>query len=192
MKKIKLLDLFNSLDDKLIEQSIEIDNAKKLKEIKKLEKKKKISVFSKYIFISTTAILLLAFILPNLSNENNTTQTKNPIIEVTNLNELEKFINKDLSKYKIKTINRMIKYNEEEMIEIEYKDLSTLRISKGNTDNSGIYGATLKEETNINNTKITIYEYENITYATWTLDNYSYSYIASTIENINEILKKII
>ena len=67
-----------------------------------------------------------------------------------------------------------------------------MRISEGQIDNSGINGATLKEEKEINNIKVSIYQFENTNYAIWKNGKYSFSYVASDNENIDSILSKIV
>ena len=88
----------------------------------------------------------------------------------------------------------MYKFEDDTLIQITYKDDSTIRISKGQDDNSGIYGATLKEMRKINDTNVEIYEFDDIIYAVWKdeKNSYVFSYVASNNEDINSILSKIV
>ena len=114
--------------------------------------------------------------------------------KVESINELEKYIKIDLSKFKFKEIKEMYKFEDDALIQITYKDDSTMRISKVQDDNSGIYGATLKESKKINNINVEIYEFNDTTYAVWKDEKNScvFSYVASENEDINSILPKIV
>lgn len=196
MKKINLLEVIGSIDDELIEKTIETNNKEKLKELKTLEKKKKYSYLLKYtsMLAGGLALFLFTFTLFTTSIKDNELHYQNPIIEVETLEELETFIGFDLSKYQIKEIDTFIKYPDTNMVEIKYQDGSSIRISKEKSDNSGINGSTFKEEQKIHDVTVQIYtlEEENLVYANWQKDDYSYSYLASSNENILEILEKIL
>ena len=196
MKKINLNDALGKIDDKIIERSIETDSFEKLSELKLIEKKSKQSRLFKYLscFASAfTVIILGVFVVVNKNyNDENNVLIPNPMVSIDSLDELEKYLGISSLKLDFKEIEEIIKYNNDVLGQITYKDDSVLRISKGNNDNSGIYGSTLKEEITINNTKVKIYYFEELEYAIWQKEGYSYSYRKSSSENITEIVKKLI
>ena len=86
----------------------------------------------------------------------------------------------------------MYKFENESLIQIKYIDGSTLRISKENGDNSGIYGATLDKTETINGINVSIYKLDNTVYAVWNDNNYAFSYIFSDNDNTTQILSKLV
>lgn len=194
MKKINLLDIFGLIDNQMINRAIETDSAEKLKELKLLEKRKRFSGLFIYIsiFAGGIAVFVIGITIFNNNFNKDNILLSNPMIEVKDINELEKYIKMDLSKYEIKDIKQMYRFEDDSLIQITYLDDSTMRISEGQIDNSGINGATLKEEKEINNIKVSIYQFENTNYAIWKNGKYSFSYVASDNENIDSILSKIV
>ena len=190
MKKINLLDILGSLDNKMINEAIEIDNSVKLKELKKREKCTKIFKFAT-IFACSIVVFTIGLALINNSAESNVLIT-NPMTQVNDISDLESYINLDLKKYKIKEIKEMFKFESEALIQIKYVDESTLRISKGSKDNSGIMGATLDNTLEINDKNVNIYKLDNTVYAMWQNDNYSFSYVFSDIDDISLVLSKLV
>lgn len=195
MKKINLLDILGLTDNEMINRAIETDSAEKLKEIKILEKRKKSSEIFRYVsvLVGGMAVFVIGIVLFN-NNFNDNTLISNPMTKVESINELEKYIEIDLSKFKFKEIKEMYKFEDDTLIQITYKDDSTIRISKGLDDNSGIHGATLKETKKINDTNVEIYEFDDTIYAVWKdeKNSYVFSYVASNNEDINSILSKIV
>lgn len=194
MKKVRLLDVLNDINSEMIERAIEADSKEKLQELKMLEKKKESSFIFKYIslFAGSLAVVLIGIFVVNNLNVQNPSLNTNPPIEINDLKKLGKYLGIDLLKYEIKETETIMLYEESEMGEIIYEDGTSLRISKGNEDNSGIYGATLMMEQKYNNINVKIYKFENIKYATWQDDNYSYSYIFSENENVEDVLNKLV
>ena len=125
-------------------------------------------------------------------NDENNVLIPNPMVSIDSLDELEKYLGISSLKLDFKEIEEIIKYNNDVLGQITYKDDSVLRISKGNNDNSGIYGSKLKNETTINNVNVKIYSFEELEYAVWCKDGYSYSYRKSSNEDIIEIIRKVI
>ena len=193
MKKVNLLDILGSADNKIINRAIETDNAEKLKELKTIEKRKKQSILLRYLslFSGGFAVFMIGILLYNNSIDNNVL-TSNPMIEVKNINELGEYINLNLSKYEIKKIGNMYKFENEELIQITYIDESILRISKEIKDNSGICGAVLDKTEKINGIDVNIYKLDNIFYAVWNDDNYAFSYVFNNSENTTEMLSKLV
>lgn len=193
MKKINLLDILGLTNNEIINRAIETDSAEKLKELKLLEKRKKYSRLFRYtaIFAGGFAIFIIGLVMFNNINDNNVL-IPNPMIEVKDINELSQYIKLDLSKYKIKEIEEMYKFENEDLIQIVYADESTLRISKEKKDNSGIYGSTLEHTETINDIIVSIYKLDDTIYATWNKDNYSFSYIFNSNESVAEILAKLV
>ncbi len=195
MKKINLLDILGLTDNEMINRAIETDNAEKLNELKIIEKRKKYSEIFKFasVLAGGIAVFVIGIVLFN-NNINDNVLIPNPMTKVESINELEKYIKIDLSKFKFKEIKEMYKFEDDDLIQITYKDDSTIRISRGQEDNSGIYGATIKESKKINDINVEIYEFNDITYAVWKDEKNScvFSYVASDNEDINSILPKIV
>lgn len=206
MKNINLLEILGMLDDEMVQKSIETNDAKKLKELKRLEKKKKSIFFVKFasVLASSFAILCVGIVMinnnridNNINDKNSGVQIANPISEVDSIDELEEYIGKSLEKYQIKEIETMTKFNDEEMVQILYKDGTSIRISKDkNTDNSGIYNSNLESKQIINNIEVEIYSIIDIEnkslYAVWQDEGYSYTYYSNNTENTVDILRKIV
>lgn len=194
MKKINLLDILGLVDNQMLNRAIETDSAEKLKELKKLEKRRKCLGLFRYVsmFAGGLAVLVVGIVLLNNNINDDNVLISNPMIEVKDISELEKYIKLDLSKYEIKEINEMYKFDNENLIQIKYADGSTLRIGKESTDNSGIYGATLEKSEKINGVNVSIYKFDNIIYAIWNDDNYSFSYIFNDNDDIALVLSKLV
>lgn len=195
MQKVNLNDVIGHLDDKIIEKAIETDNAQKLKELKKIEKKKgRVHILKCFsIFSSCAAVFVLGVIILNnrpISDDN--VLIPNPVTEISNLSELSSYLGLDVTKLDIKPIEEIYIFSGETLGEIKYQDNSALRIGVENNDISGTYGGTLVEEISIKDIKIQIKKMENTNYATWKNNNYSYSYIKADKENLKEMVTKII
>lgn len=196
MKKINLNDALGKIDDKIIEKSIETDSFEKLNELRLIEKRmkrEKIFKYSSYFASAFAVIILGIFVVINKNyNDENNVLIPNPMISIDSLDELEKYLGISSLKLDFKEIDNIIKYNNEVLGQVTYKDGSVLRISKDNNDNSGIYGSRLRNEITINNVNVKIYSFEELEYAVWYKDGYSYSYRKSSNENITEIIEKVI
>ena len=196
MKKINLNDALGKIDDKIIERSIETDSFEKLSELKLIEKKSKQSRLFKYYscFASAFAVIVLGvFVVFNKNyNDENNVLIPNPMVSIDSLDELEEYLGISSLKLDFKEIDSIVKYSNDVLGQITYKDGSVLRVSKGNNDNSGIYGSKLKSEITINNVNVKIYSLEELEYAVWYKDGYSYSYKKSSSEDITEIIKEVI
>ena len=194
MRKINLLDILGLTDNMIINRSIETDSAEKLRELKLLERRKKYSKVFRYasMLAGGFAVLIIGIVLFNNDTNDNNVLIPNPMIQVKDIKELGNYIGLDLSKYEIKDIEEMYKFEDDDLIQIEYTDESTLRISKGVNDNSGIYGASLDSIEQINGIDVSIYKFDNTIYAVWNYNNYSFSYIFNDDENINDILSKLV
>ena len=206
MKNIKLLEILGMIDDEMVQKAIETNDAQKLKELKLLEKRKKNSTLIKYmsVFASSLAVLFISVMMinnneidKNIIDGNSGVSISNPISEVNSIQELESYIGVSLKKYQIKEIETMMKFNEEDMIQIKYKDGTSIRISKEqSSDNSGISGSKTESNEIINNMEVKIRKLENdlskSVFATWNDGEYVYTYYSNEIENIMDILEKIV
>lgn len=206
MKNIKLLEILGMIDDEIVQKSIETNDAKKLKELKLLERKKKNSILVKYmsVFASSLAVLVIGIIMinhneidKNMIDGNSGVQISNPISEVSSVQELESYIGISLKRYQIKEIETMTKFNNEKIVQIYYEDETSLRISEGkNVDNSGITGSEIESNEIINGIEVKISKLEDNAsksiFATWNDEKHSYTYYSNETENIIEVLEKIV
>lgn len=206
MKNIKLLEALGTIDDELLQKAIETNDAQKLKELKLLERKKKSTMFVKYVSVLASSFAVLTIGIAMMNNKgidnnmiegNNGVSISNPISEVNSIEEIESYIGKSLEKYKIKEIEAMTKFNDDKIVQIYYKDDTSIRISKeANADNSGVSGAKIESTEIINNVEVKINKLEaevlKQKFATWSDGEYSYTYYSNETENIIDVLEKIV
>ena len=104
-------------------------------------------------------------------------QVVNPIVEVGSLNEMEEkldfkvpALDKEAETYIVLVIDGY-----PAQARIKYADGSEFDMKYGSGDVSGIYGGELVKEENIEGTKVSFMKYEDISYAIWEKDGFSYS-----------------
>ena len=177
--------------EKMYEVLGEIDE-KYIKEAKETRKKKKMINYKVWGAIAACACLAIggAAAFSNTSfhkkTELETIQIANPLQEVSSLEEMEKYVgfqvpalDKEVDAYIV------IEDEDSKIARIEYADHSTFNMERGTGDISGIWGGTFQEEQEINQVKVSFYEYkgEEYTekYALWEKDGFTYSYAGEKI-----------
>ena len=112
----------------------------------------------------------------------------NPLTEVKSSAVMAKYLGYEVPVIDDKEVDKYIvigKNNYAEHARIIYKDGSEFNMEQGDLDVSGIYGGKIIKKESISGINITINSYENITYATWKYNDYSYSYAMKDVdENI--------
>lgn len=217
MKKYKLLDEMNELDDKLLDGVIDIDIEEKLNLAKKKEKKEFFENNIKYLFAGcacTCAFVIGVIILARsedkkteLLQEKDVARITNPVNEVKSVSEIEKIIDLNVpvlekkvdsylvidenSEYAYSTTSEGTEESNDKIGRILYSDGSVFSIGR-NSKVSGMFGGTLTKSITINDIKIELYDLEGISYAEWNNDDIYYSYTASSEENIEEVLKYLV
>lgn len=217
MKKYKLLDEMNELDDKLLDRVIDIDTEEKLNLAKKKEKKEFFENNIKYLFAGcacTCAFVIGVIILTRsedkkteLLQEKDVARITNPVSEVKSVSEIEKTIDLGVpvlekkvdsylvidenSEYAYSTTSEGTEESNDKIGRILYSDGSVFSIGR-NSKVSGMFGGTLTKSITINDIKIELYDLEGISYAEWNNDDIYYSYTASSEENIEEVLKYLV
>ena len=206
LKKYNFVDVLNEIDDSIIEKSISINDAEKLKEEKKKYKeKKKMNIFS-FIPACAGAVCALAIgVFCLTGNFGNVDDNKNiidervqiasPILEVETKEEMKKYLGFDVPNVNSKEVETYIVVGHDgyaDLGRILYNDDSEFRIAyKFDGELSGIYGSTLEETKKINGTDVEFYTYENIRYATWKNGDFEYSYMTSIDdENITSFIEE--
>lgn len=101
----------------------------------------------------------------------------NPIMEVTSVEEMEQYLDfsvpvleKDVDSYIVMVIDGY-----PQSARIKYADNSVFNMKFGSGDISGIYGGKLEKEETIGGIRVSFYAYENIRYATWEKDGFTFS-----------------
>lgn len=217
MKKYKLLDEMNELDDKLLDRVIDIDTEEKLNLAKKKEKKEFFENNIKYLFAGcacTCAFVIGVIILTRsedkkteLLQEKDVARITNPVNEVKSVSEIEKTIDLSVpalekkvdsylvidenSEYAYSTTSEGTEESNDKIGRILYSDGSIFSIGR-NSKVSGMFDGTLTKSITINDIKIELYDLEGISYAEWNNDEIYYSYTASSEENIEEVLKYLV
>lgn len=217
MKKYKLLDEMNELDDKLLDRAIDIDTEEKLNLAKKKEKKEFFENNIKYLFAGcacTCAFVIGVIILARsedkkteLLQEKDVARITNPVNEVKSVSEIEKTIDLSVpalekkvdsylvidenSEYAYSTTSEGTEESNDKIGRILYSDGSIFSIGR-NSKVSGMFDGTLTKSITINDIKIELYDLEGISYAEWNNDEIYYSYTASSEENIEEVLKYLV
>lgn len=204
MRKIKLIDSLNNIDEKIVDDVLKIDSADKLEKVKYKEKYMKNNRIFKFGSLGL-ACAILVFGAVTYINYNNTTsnnginaleQITNPLLELSNKEDMKKYLgydvpvlNKDVETYLV--IN-MDDDSYADHARIVYKDGSYFEMEKSkNNDISGINGSKEINESKIDNIIITTYEMEDTQYITWRNGDFSYSYsVEGKIDNktIEEIV----
>lgn len=216
MKKYKLLDEMNKIDDKVLDKVIDIDNEEKLDLVKRKEKKEFFENNFKYLFAGCACTCAFVFGIIMLTRngdknmesyqERDTTKIVNPITEVGSVSEIEKIIDlsvpvldKEVDSYIVinDTNENTFSVTSESTSEnnkigrILYSDNSVFSIGRNNNV-SGMFGGSLIKTITINNIKVELYDLEGVKYAEWNNKDIYYSYTANSEENIEEVLEHLI
>lgn len=128
-------------------------------------------------------VLCLAFALVGCGTEQTEApdagfvQVVNPLVTVESVEEMEEklgysvpVLDKDVESYIVLVIDGVC-----ESGRIRYADGSDFNIKEGNGDISGIYGGVLETEERIREVVVSFYAYEEIRYAIWEKDGFTYS-----------------
>lgn len=208
MKVKNLLHALGYIDDKyLIEEynpnENKIYHQEKNNVIKGNFKRKEVITMDRRI-IGIVAIAIIAVVAIALGTFNKTNnsgsvtsellQIPNPLTEVSSVEEMKKYLGFDVPVLD-KEVQNYIVIGEDKYAthaRIIYKDETSFEMEKGDSDVSGIYGGTLEKEEKINNITVTFYNYENMNYANWTNNGFSYSYCNSNGEINNEEIANLI
>lgn len=216
MKKYKLLDEMNKIDDKVLDKVIDIDSEEKLDLAKRKEKKEFFVNNFKYLFAGCACTCAFVFGIIMLTRngdknmelyqERDTTKIVNPITEVESVSEIEKIIDlsvpvldKEVDSYIVinDTNENTFSITSESTSEnnkigrILYSDNSVFSIGRKNNV-SGMFGGSLIKTITINNIKVELYDLEGVKYAEWNNKDIYYSYTANSEENIEEVLEHLI
>ena len=126
--------------------------------------------------------LCLAFVLAGCGTEQTEApdagfvQVVNPLVSVESVGEMEEklgysvpVLDKDVESYIVLVIDGVC-----ESGRIRYADGSDFNIKEGSGDISGIYGGALEVEENIHGTNVSFYVYEELRYAIWEKDGFTY------------------
>ena len=198
LKKYNLIDEINNIDNKIIEDVLNIKTEQDLKEIKIKEKYMKTNKILRYASLCFGCICIVLIGVLTFNKKTNT-QIPNPLLEVQNISEMKKYLGFDVIKLDKEVENYIVIKNDKEYYHarIEYKDKTRFDMEKvtSSENPSGIYGAKLTKEETINDVKVKYYEFENTNYITWHTKDYSYSYTSEnkideqTVNNLINLTK---
>lgn len=155
--------------------------------------------------LGIAAIAVLAIVVTNvgiISQKKGNTDTtlsslveiSNPLTEVNSASEMKSYLGFDVPMLD-KEVDSYIVIGDGKYADharVIYKDGTRLEMEKGTGDVSGIYRASKEKEETIANVKVTFYNYENIKYANWTKDGFTYSYQNENGEVNKEEIQKLI
>lgn len=193
MKVKDLVRALGEIDDKyLMEEYTSNINEEhilqKSNNFKKEKFRRKVIVMDRKV-LGIAAIAILAVVILGVSAINKNkgesvgpitelVQIANPITEVENVQEMKKYLGFDVPVLdkEIETYIVIGDKNYATHARIIYKDETQFEMEKGNSDVSGIYGGELVKEETINNINVKFYSYENIKFANWSKNGFSYSY----------------
>lgn len=128
-------------------------------------------------------VLLTKHLMPSRGNPlPNPAELSNPLLGVATVEEMERYLDfpvivleKEVWAFRVYSIDGRATIGE-----IVYADDSTFRMKYGTDDVSGIFGGEVVETKEISSVEVTFHQFEETSYATWTIDNYSFSY---SVEN---------
>ncbi len=197
MNRINLLEALNLIDDRLIEEAIDIDTPQKLRMVIAGEKTRKL----KKAFLACAACLCLALIGTITFNyfpqeQTPDTQAGNPVVEVASSAEMEESLGYDVPVIEEKNVDSYIVIDDGQNPKhgrIVYSDDTEFDMEEGQTDPSGISGGSKEKTEIICETAVDIYSYEDTAYGTWSDDTFSYAYSApESYENLEKDIETII
>lgn len=151
--------------------------------------KEKCKLFGRVlIFLFCIGILVggLLFVTSKDNEKIHTASIANPITEVTNASEMQKYLGFEVPIIVDKEVEKYVVIGKDKRAthaRVIYKDKSEFNMEKGDSDVSGIYGGTNIKDESIGGVKVIINKYEDTIYALWIHDGFSYSY---SKENSNE------
>lgn len=196
MNKINLLEALNLIDDRLIEEAIDIDTPQKLRMVIAGEKTGRL----KKAFLACAACLCLVVIGAIAFNSPQEqipdTQAGNPVVEVASSAEMEESLGYDVPVIEEKDVDSYIVIDDGHNPKhgrIVYSDDTEFDMEEGQTDPSGISGGSKEKTEIICETAVDIYSYEDIAYGTWSDDTFSYAYSApESYEDLEKDIETII
>ena len=158
--------------------------------------KKACSIKNKFaVIILLCLVIVSAFILGGCESDKPNpefVQVVNPLMQVNSVEEMEEYLDfsvpvldKEVENYIVLVIDGY-----PTQARIRYHDGGSFDMKHGSGDVSGIYGGSLVKEENINGTKVSFMNYEDINYAIWEKDGFTYS--LSGNDDLNESVKALI
>lgn len=154
------------------------------------------------VFLICIGVMFFGMIYVNIKDDHGAKKLKiaNPLTEVSNVSEMQKYLGFKVPIIADKEVNRYIVIGKNKYANharIIYKDNSEFDMEKGDSDVSGIYGGELVKKESIGGVSVTIYKYEDTIYALWKDNEFSYSYAMfnqdenALNEDINKLMKVI-
>ncbi|HIZ56481.1 MAG TPA: hypothetical protein H9671_09880 [Firmicutes bacterium] len=115
----------------------------------------------------------------NIVPNPNPVQIPNPMIPVTSVEEMEKYLDFDVPVLdkEVESYYVLVENSYPTMGQINYTDGSNFRMQYGSGDISGIHGGTLEESEDIEGVKVEYYQYTDTTYAIWEQNGFTFSYV---------------
>lgn len=109
-------------------------------------------------------------------------QVGNPLMEVGSLQEMEKYLDFDITALDKEAIGYTVIVNGgfPEIGRIHYADGSLFSVKYGTGDISGIYGGTLEKQEDLNGIAVSYMRYEDTRYALWECGGFTYALTEGT------------
>ena len=133
--------------------------------------------------VALTWLLLAFFILFSFSGCDNNkpnpefVQVVNPLVEVNSLEEMEDYLDFTVPVLEKEVENYIVLVIDGYPVQarIKYLDGTSFDMKFGSGDVSGIYGGSLVKEETVNGVKVSFMNYEDINYALWEKDGFTFS-----------------
>lgn len=108
-------------------------------------------------------------------------QVVNPIMKVASVEEMEEYLDFDvpLLERDVNSYIVMVIDGYPESARIIYSDNSVFNMKYGKGDISGVYGGVLEKKADIGGISVSVFVYDNIRYATWEKDGFTFSLYGS-------------
>ncbi len=209
MKRDEFIDAMSGIDDRLLDEALELDSADKLKKAENEERARRFSHISKRLSMLAACICLVAVgifagghIAP--SEGSATTEPTDivlipaPILYCDSYDEMEKALGYSVPKPESKRADSYIVVmsgDKPESGRIIYTDDSELKIAECTADVSGIFGGRLMGTQKYAGVTVYYYSFDTVRYAIWSDGGFSYSFSADgddAEKNVCDTAKEII
>ena len=205
MKRDEFIDAAGGINDKLLDEAIEIDSAEKLKKAENEERARRFSRIAKRISAVAACICLVTVGIiagnrmdlvkkppANTTENTDTVLTPSPMVYCDSKSEMEEILGfavPDIPEKRAESYIVIMYGEKAESARIIYEDKSELKMMRGTGDISGIFGAALKASENYRGVNIYYYAFGSCGYSVWSDGGFSYCFMVSDGDSDAEIQK---
>lgn len=209
MKRDEFIDAMSGIDDRLLDEALELDSADKLKKAENEERARRFSRISKRLSVLAACICLVAVGIfagghiaspagPGTTEPTEIVLTPTPMLYCDSYDEMEKALGYSIPKPESKRADSYIVImsgDKPESGRIIYTDDSELKIAGCTADISGIFGGRLEGTQEYAGVTVHYYSFGTVRYAIWSDGGFSYSFSADgddAEKNVYDTAKEII